>query len=164
VIHAPARRESVFDSHPIEEETAMAQHEELIRRMFDEIINAGNLDAADELMTEDFLDHGPTGDMHGVEQFKQMVAMWRSAVPDVHCSVENAFSDGDMVAWNVRVTGTQTGEMMGIPASGKSIDYVSANIGRVRDGRAAEHWSDQGMFQFLTQIGAIPEPGAAPAA
>jgi hypothetical protein len=35
-------------------------HEQLIGRIFDEVVNAGNLDAADELMTEDFVDHGPS--------------------------------------------------------------------------------------------------------
>ena len=139
-------------------------HEDTIRRLFDEIINRGNLDAADELMTEDFVDHGPMGVTHGVEAFKEMVGMWRTAVPDVHCAVEEAFSSGDMVAWNVRTTGTHTGEMMGIPPTGNRIELLSPNVGRVRDGRVAEHWADQSMFQFLQQIGAIPEPGAAPAA
>ena len=134
-------------------------HEQLIERIFEEIINRGNLDAADELMTDDFVDHGPMGDLEGVEAFKQMVAMWRAAVPDVHCEVQGVFSDGDMVAWLVHTTGTQTGEMMGIPASGRRIDLVSPNIGRVRDGRAAEHWADQSMFQFLAQIGALDVPG-----
>ena len=133
-------------------------HEQLIQRIFDEIINSGNVDAADELMTEDFIDHGPMGDQDR-ESFKQLVAMWRSAVPDVHCTVEHIFSDGDDVAWIVRVTGTHTGEMMGIPPSVRSIELVSPNIGRVRDGRAAEHWADQSMFQFMMQIGAIPAPG-----
>jgi steroid delta-isomerase-like uncharacterized protein len=142
----------------------MSQHEELIRRIFDEIINAGNVDAVDELMTDDFVDHGPMGEMRGRDAFKEIVAMWRSAVPDVHCAVENLFSDGDMVAWNVRVTGTHTGAMMGIPPSGNRIELVSPNIGRVRDGRAAEHWADQSMFQFLQQIGALPQPDATPAA
>jgi predicted ester cyclase len=139
-------------------------HEELIRRIFDEIINAGNAGAVDELMTEDYIDHGPMGDLHGTEAFKQVVAMWRSAVPDVHCAVEDLFSSGDMVAWNVRTTGTHTGEMMGIPPTGRRIELLSPNIGRVRDGRASEHWADQSMFQFLQQIGAIPQPDAAPAA
>jgi predicted ester cyclase len=134
-------------------------HEQLIQRIFDEIINDGNVDAADELMTEDFVDHGPMGDQNR-DDFKQLVTMWRTAVPDVHCAVEDIFSEGDNVAWIVRVTGTHTGEMVGIPPSGRSIELVSPNIGRVRDGRAAEHWADQSMFQFLSQIGAIPVPGA----
>jgi predicted ester cyclase len=161
MIRAPAWREWLCDARDHGRER-MA-YEDLIRRIFDEIINAGNVDAADELMTEDFVDHGPTGDLHGVEEFKQMVAMWRAAVPDVHCEVEGLFSDGEMAAWLVRTTGTHTGEMMGIPPSGNRIELVSPNIGRMRDGRAAEHWADQSMFQFLLQIGAIPAPGAAAA-
>ena len=67
-----------------------------------------------------------------------------------------------MAGWVVRVTGTFTNEMMGVPPTGKSFEYVTANIGRKdADGKFAEHWSDQGMFQFLTQVGAIPAPGAA---
>jgi predicted ester cyclase len=139
-------------------------HQELIERIFDEIINRGNLDAADELMTEDYVDHGPMGAIQGVEAFKQMIAMWRSAVPDVHCAVEDLFSQGDLVAWIVRTTGTHTGEMMGIPASGRRIELVTPNIGRIRDGRAAEHWADQSMFQFLQQIGALEQPGSSAAA
>jgi predicted ester cyclase len=135
-------------------------HEQLITRIFDEIVNAGNVDAADELMTEDFVDHGPMGDMSR-EQFKGLIQMWRSAVPDVHCAVESLFVSGDMAAWIVRTTGTHTGEMMGVPGSGRRIELVTPNIGRVRDGRAAEHWADQSMFQFLMQIGALPEPASA---
>src|SRR5947208_11103358 len=134
--------------------------EQLVRRIFDEIINRGDLDAADELMTEDFVDHGPTGDLRGVAAFKEMVSMWRSAMPDVHCTVENVFLDGDMPAWLVHTTGTHTGEMMGIPPSGKSIELTSPNIARIRNGRAAEHWADQSMFQFLRQIGVLQQPPA----
>jgi hypothetical protein len=65
-------------------------HEQLVRRIFDEIINAGNIDAADELMTADYVDHGPTGEIAGVAAFKELVRMWRSAVSDVHCEVETS--------------------------------------------------------------------------
>jgi predicted ester cyclase len=84
--------------------------------------------------------------------------MWRTAVPDVRCTVEDWFESGEMCAWNVRVTGTHTGDMMGIPATGKSFEYVTPNIGRFENGKPAEHWADQGMFQFLTQVGVLPPP------
>ena len=130
-----------------------------ILRMFDEIINGGNLDLADELFAEDYVDHGPMGDITGREAFKQMVAQWRSAVPDVHCEVENLFVEGDLAGWTVRTTGTHSGDGLGFPATGKRFETVSANIGRVRDGQAVEHWAEQGMFPFLVQIGIIPMPG-----
>ena len=138
----------------------MSQQQAIVERMFDEIINAGNLDLADELFAADYVDHGPMGDMQGVPAFKELVAMWRAAVPDVHCSVENWFESGDMCAWNIRVTGTHTGDMMGIPATGRSFSYVTPNIGRFENGKAVEHWADQSMFQFLQQIGALQQPGA----
>jgi predicted ester cyclase len=136
----------------------MSDQQALIERLFDEVINRGNLDVADELISPDFVDHGPMGEMFGAEQFKDLVKMWRGAVPDVHCSVEDWFESGEMAGWNVRVTGTHSGEMMGIPATGRSFEYVTPNIGRFANGKAAEHWADQGMFQFLTQIGALEQP------
>jgi hypothetical protein len=49
-----------------------------------------------------------------------------------------------------------TGEMMRIPATGRSFECVTPNIARFAGGRAVAHWADQGMFQFLTLIGARP--------
>ena len=135
----------------------MSEQQALVERMFGEVINAGHLDVADKLFAADFVDHGPMGDMHGLDAFKELVAMWRAAVPDVRCTIENWFESGDMAAWNVRVKGSHTGEMMGIPATGRSFEYVTPNIGRFAGGKAVEHWADQGMFQFLTQIGALEQ-------
>jgi predicted ester cyclase len=139
----------------------MSEQEQLVQRLFDEVINRGEFDAVDEVFAPDYVDHGPMGEMRGIEAFKELVRMWRGAVPDVHCSIENWFESGQMAAWNVHVTGTHTGEMMGIPATGRSFEYVTPNIARFAGGKAAEHWADQGMFQFLTQIGVLQQPAAA---
>jgi len=133
----------------------------LLERMFEEVINKGNLDVADELFHPDYVDHGPMGDMAGVDTFKQLVAAWRDAVPDVHCEVSDVVQNGDMVGWLVHTTGTHTGDGLGFPATGKSFETVSANMGRLRDGQAVEHWSEQGMFPMLMQLGMIPMPSAA---
>lgn len=132
---------------------------ELVQRIMDEIVNEGNFDAADELMVEGFIDHGPMGDTSGREEFKQMVGQFRAAVPDLHCEVSNLILEGDLVAWLVHTTGTHTGDQLGFPATGKPFETVSANMGRFRDGQATEHWSEQGMFPMLMQLGVIPAPG-----
>ena len=139
----------------------MVDAKETLKRMFEEIINQGRLEVADELFADDFVDHGPMGDVNGREAFKGLVAQWRAAVPDVHCTVENVIVDGDDAAWLVRTTGTHTGDGLGFPATGKHIETVSANIGHFRDGRAAEHWSEQGMLPMLMQIGIMPAPAGA---
>jgi predicted ester cyclase len=138
----------------------MSDNATTLKRMFEEIINQGDLDKTEEFFSEDYVDHGPMGDLPGRETFKQLVAQWREAVPDVHCTVENIIEDGDNLAWLVRTTGTHTGDGLGFPATGKSFETVSANLGRMRDGKAVEHWSEQGMFPMLVQIGVIPAPGS----
>jgi steroid delta-isomerase-like uncharacterized protein len=136
----------------------MSDAKTVVRRIFDEVINQGRSDVLPELFADDFVDHGPMGDMTGRDVFAQLVEQWRSAVPDVHCEVENLFVDGENVAWLVRTTGTHTGDGLGFPATGKSFETLSANIGLFRNGKAAEHWAEQGMFPMLLQIGIIPMP------
>jgi len=133
---------------------------ELIRRIFDEIINEGRMEAVDELMAEDFVDHGPMGDMAGREAFKGLVAAWRAAVPDVECTLSHIISDGETVAWLVHASGTHTGDGLGFPATNKRFETVSANVGTIRDGMAVEHWAEQGMLPMLIQLGIFPVPGA----
>ena len=72
----------------------MADVEKLLRRIFDEIVNEGRIDVADELFAEDFVDHGPMGDIHGRQPFKEAIAGWRAAVPDVHCEIDHVIEDG----------------------------------------------------------------------
>ena len=57
----------------------------------------------------------------GAGRFKQMVAQWRDAVPDVHCEVDTVIAQGDLCAWLVRTTGTHTGDALGFPATGQAI-------------------------------------------
>jgi steroid delta-isomerase-like uncharacterized protein len=132
---------------------------ELLERIFEEIVNQGHLETIDELMAEDYVDHGPMGDLQGRDAFRASIAAWRAAVPDVHCDVSNYFQDGEMAAWLVHTTGTHTGDALGFPATGKPFETLSANIGRMRDGQAVEHWSEQGIFPMLAQIGMLPTGG-----
>ena len=135
----------------------------VLRRMFDEIINRGRIDVADELFAEDYVDHGPMGDIVGREAFKGLIRQWRDAVPDVHTEIDTVLVEGDLCAWVVRTTGTHTGNGLGFPATNRRFETVSANIGRFRNGRAAEHWSEQGMLPMLAQLGIVPLPTSAPA-
>ena len=135
----------------------MSAQQSAVERLFNEVVNARNLDAADEVLAHDFVDHGPMGAMPGLEAFKQLVTMWLAAVPDAHCTVENWFESGAMAGWTVRVTGTHTGEMIGIAPTGRTFEYVTPNVARFEGGKVVEHWSDQGMFQFMTQIGALDQ-------
>jgi predicted ester cyclase len=135
----------------------MTDTKALVRNMFEEVINQGRLDRLEEYFAPDYVDHGPLGDVHGIEGFRSVVSAWRDAFPDVHCEVRNLIQEGDLLAWTVHTTGTHTGDGMGFPATGRRIETISANLGRTRDGKAVEHWAEQGMLATLQQLGVIPE-------
>lgn len=128
----------------------------LVTRIFDEVINQGRLEIINDLFDEEFVDHGPGGDLHGREAFRVVVSRWRAAFSDLRCEVSNIISDGDTVGWLVHTTGIHTGDALGFPATNKRIETVSPNIGIFRGGKAVEHWAEQGMLATLQQLGVVP--------
>jgi predicted ester cyclase len=135
----------------------MTQNEALIRRMFDELINLGKLDLVDELFDDDFRTETPQGVLDR-EGFRQYVADWRTGFADIHCEVGDFVVEGDKVAWSVKASGTHTGTFMGIPATGRTVDFDSLNIGVVRDGRGWRHKVVMDTAAILGQLGLLPGP------
>jgi predicted ester cyclase len=56
-------------------------------------------------------------------------------------SVEPMLADGDLEAGRVILSGTHQGELMGVPASGKTVEFESIDIIRLEDGKVVEHWA-----------------------
>ena len=138
-----------------------AENEALIRRFYDEGWNANNLDVYDELVTADFLDHQALPGLEpGREGFKMLNVMFRSAFPDVWVDIDQMVGEGNYVATLVHGEGTQTGEFVGIPPSGKHAVWRSVGFFRVEDGLIREHWGIPDLLGLLIQIGVIPPPDA----
>jgi predicted ester cyclase len=55
--------------------------------------------------------------------------------------------------------GTQSGELMGLPATGRKIEMRSIDIWRVADGMFVEHWDELNTLEVFQQIGALPQVG-----
>ena len=68
-------------------------------------------------------------------------------------------AEGDRVVARMTVTGTQTGEFMGLPPSGKRTRVTAIGISRIVDGKFVEYWENFDALGLLQQVGAIPSPG-----
>jgi steroid delta-isomerase-like uncharacterized protein len=97
-------------------------------------------------------------DNAGLRQFYDV--FWH-AVPDVTVTVEDMIAEGDQIAIRVRLRGTNEGEFMGMPATGKAIDLPSMGVLRFGDGEIVERWIALDQMDLLQQLGVIP--AAAPA-
>jgi predicted ester cyclase len=65
------------------------------------------------------------------------------------------------VAVRFTLTGTHTGELLGVPASGEHIDAEGITILHFSGDRVVERWNRLDDVAFLTQIGAMPAATAA---
>ena len=93
------------------------------RRFFEEVFSKGNLAVADQIILKDQVNTGPgnpPGLLPGIEGTKQLVTMYRNAFPDVHFTIDEQLAEGDKVMTRWTAHGTHQGELVGIPATGKS--------------------------------------------
>ena len=133
-------------------------HAETMRGLY-AALNAGDLDGFRAKLADDFVEHEETPGLaptkEGVLEFFRM---YRAAFPDLHMEPQDVFTSGDRAVARVRATGTQQGEFMGMPPSGKSVDVELIDIIRFDDdGLASEHWGVVDLITMMQQLGAIPE-------
>jgi steroid delta-isomerase-like uncharacterized protein len=123
----------------------------------DEVITGGNAAVLDEVMSPDLVWHGGSfGEIRGLEEFKRFIGQFLTAFPDLGAETADLITAGDKVVTRLTVRGTHTGELMGIPASGKEATWTDINIYRVADGQIAEEWFCGDYLGMMQQIGAIP--------
>ncbi len=138
-------------------------HEATMRRCYD-LINAGDIDGFGEFLADDFLEHEETPGLAptkaGVLEFFRM---YRAAFPDLNFEPEDYISSGDKVVTRVRATGTNTGDFMGMSATGKHMDIQLVDIVRFEDdGLGHEHWGVADVMAMMQQLGVVPMPDGAP--
>ena len=137
-------------------------HAATMRRAYDRI-SAGDIAGFGELIADDFVEHETTPGFEPTRDgVKQLFQMYRAAFPDLRMDPEDVIVSGDKAVARVRATGTHQGEFMGIPASGKSVDFELIDIMRFEDDRLIhEHWGVADAVTMMQQLGAIPDPAPA---
>jgi steroid delta-isomerase-like uncharacterized protein len=134
------------------------RNRQLARQFIDEVFVQGNADALDRLVTPDFVSHGLPGS--GPDVMKGAIERTSAALTDPEMRVEDVFGEDDRVAVRLTSSATQSGDFMGVPASGKRYTIEEIHVFRVEDGRIAEHWHQLDGFGMLRQLGALPAPTA----
>ncbi len=132
-------------------------------RRLDDLINAGDIDGFGEHLAGDFVEHEETpGLAPGKDGVLAFFRMQLAGFPDLRMDVEDVVTDGDRVVARVRYTGTNRGEFMGMPATGKSVTVLLFDqFGFGADGLVREHWGVLDALAMMQQLGVVPAgPGA----
>ena len=140
----------------------MSEENKMIARRFrEEIWNPGNLGIADEICASDFIwrnldpltpDFGP-----GPTALKQVVTMYRTAFPDVRCTIEDLVAEGDRVVIRWTGRGTNNGTLGNLGPTGKAATVTGIDILRVSGGKIQESWTNWDTLGMFQQLGVSPE-------
>jgi len=130
----------------------------IVKQMY-EGFNTNDWDKLAAIITPDYIEHNPdAGQKPGFDGLKETFAMYRASFPDMKFTANHVLADGEWVCAHYTFTGTNTGAMMGSPATGKSVSVEGYDLVRVANGKMVEHY---GVFDFagmLMQLGKMPMP------
>src|SRR5205085_1737143 len=106
-----------------------------------------------------YVDHNPPPILVNAtarQAVKDYSARFRDALCDAHHVVEDQIAEGDKVVSRIAAYGTHTGELLGVPPSGKRVMMVGIAIHRIADGRLVEHWAQIDLLGLLQRLGVGP--------
>ncbi len=115
----------------------------LVRRLVEEVLNAGRIDVVDELFAPKL-----------ASEAKDWIAPFRVSFPDMHMDVIDLVAEGDTVVGRFSCSGTHMGEWLGHAATGRRFEAVAeVSIFRFREGRIVDAWGIEDTLGRLEQLG-----------
>lgn len=135
------------------EEEMSEQNKTLARRWFEDLFSRGNLDAANEILSAEFVDHLPREQERGIEELKHYVTIYRTAFPDIQDTVEELVAEADKVVVRWRSRGTHQGEFMGVAPTGRHVTFTGMRLFRIAENKIAESWvniDERGLQEQLS--------------
>ena len=134
------------------QQDATAANVALVREGLD-AFNQGDIDTAAAHASADLvINLAGLPQRHGLDVWRQGVDVIRRGFPDLHAHIDDIVASGDQVALRLTFRGTHQGEFLGIPATGRTIEYVSYEFYRIADGLIVEEWICSDMATLHAQL------------
>jgi steroid delta-isomerase-like uncharacterized protein len=114
--------------------------------------NSGNVDSYMELYAGNIKLHAGTYDLPDKRAVEGMYKGFHAATSDLRLDVHETFGHGERLAVRYTVTGTHTGELMGIPPTGREISMTGITIMHFEDGRVVERWDSDDSAEVLSRL------------
>jgi len=127
----------------------------IYRNFIQAVFNEGRLDRVDEFLAPSYvIADAPPGTPPGADGVRQVVAMFRGAFPDLEITLDEVIAEGDVVAASSTLRGTQRGDFLGVPATGRPVSISSLTMVRIVDGRLVESRVKNDTAELMRQLAA----------
>ena len=134
-------------------------NERVVEAFLQDVINEHNGDHAATYLNPDMQWSGGTvGTVTGRANVAGLFASVVAAFPDAHITIDDIFGQRDQVVVRVVVSGTQQGAILGIPASGRHVQWDGVDVYRLSDGKISNIWAGDDWTAILNDTGTYKAP------
>jgi predicted ester cyclase len=134
-------------------------NERVVEAFLQDVINEHHGDHAASYLNPGMQWSGGTvGTVTGRANAAGLFAGVVTAFPDAHITINDIFGQGDQVVVRVVVSGTQEGPILGIPASGRHVQWDGADVYRLSDGKISNIWAGDDWTAILNDTGTFKAP------
>jgi steroid delta-isomerase-like uncharacterized protein len=139
------------------------QNKSTVSRLIEEGYNKHNFKLLDEIFAKDSISHDPSQPNlgRGPDGARESMQLYTTAFPDSKIVIEREVAEGDYVVQHLRTSGTHTGPLGPIPATGKKTNVTGVIISKLQGGKVVETWSLWDQLSLMQQLGVVPMPETA---
>lgn len=127
-------------------------NEQVVRRFVADVLERGDADAIDALVTPDFVSHTWGITEEGPASLRAATERIHQSLSEVEFTIDDEIANDDAVVVRLTSSATPTGEFMSVPASGKRYTIGEIHWFRLADGRIAEHWHQHDALGLMRQL------------
>jgi len=125
-------------------------------RQFYAFWNTGDIRHLQAAISPGFHDHTlPAGRPQGPDGPAFASGVFRAAVPDLTCDLEELVVAGEKVTARLRFQGTFSGRFADQTGSGQTVDFLAIDLLAVTDGRITDNWHLEDNLTLMQQLGVI---------
>ena len=132
--------------------TSEEEKNKALARRFVEAQAKGDLDAVDQMLAPDFVNHNilVPGQEPDREGYMRGISAYKAALSPGRLIIEDQVAGGDKVVTRILAYATHDrGELMGVAPSGRELTNRGIEIHRIVEGKIAEEW---GMGTLATKL------------
>lgn len=138
---------------------SVARNIRVVETFLRDVLDEHHGDHAANYLTADAQFHaGTVGNFAGRATVAGVLAGVVAAVPDLHANVRDIFGYGNEVVVRLVVTGTQKGPLLGIPATGRHLQWDAIDLYRLRGGKISQEWASEDLTAILDDTGTYKAP------
>jgi steroid delta-isomerase-like uncharacterized protein len=137
---------------------SVAANKRVVLAFMQDVLDGHHGDHAARYLTPGSWHSGTVGTVAGRDSVAGLMTTVVTSIRDLHTDVKDIFGQGNEVVVRLVVTGTQKGPLLGVPASGRRVQWDAIDLYHLQNGKISEEWAGEDYVAFLNDAGAYKAP------